>query len=70
MSRLMICSALSSLLALGAVAPAFAGDDSETALGGAMLMDETLGLRLLVSALAILGGIFCATALPHLLRRT
>ncbi|MCH5143708.1 DMT family transporter [Desulfovibrio sp. UIB00] len=40
-----------------------------TALGGAMLMDETLGLRLLVSALAILGGIFCATALPHLLRR-
>lgn len=40
-----------------------------TALGGAMLMNETLGLRLLVSALAILGGIFCATALPHLLRR-
>lgn len=40
-----------------------------TALGGALLMNETLGLRLLVSALAILGGIFCATALPHLLRR-
>lgn len=40
-----------------------------TALGGAWLMDETLGLRLLVSTLAILGGIFCATALPHLLRR-
>lgn len=38
-----------------------------TALGGAWLMDEALGLRLLVSALAILGGIFCATALPHLL---
>ncbi len=40
-----------------------------TALGGAMLMNEALGLRLLVSALAILGGIFCATALPHLMRR-
>ena len=40
-----------------------------TALGGAVLMNETLGLRLLVSTLAILGGIFCATALPHLLRR-
>ena len=40
-----------------------------TALGGAWLMGETLGLRLLVSTLAILGGIFCATALPHLLRR-
>ncbi|MDD3684450.1 MAG: EamA family transporter, partial [Desulfovibrio desulfuricans] len=34
-----------------------------TALGGAVLMNETLGLRLLVSTLAILGGIFCATAL-------
>ena len=40
-----------------------------TALGGAWLMNEALGLRLLVSTLAILGGIFCATALPHL-RRT
>ena len=39
-----------------------------TALGGAWLMGEALGLRLLVSTLAILGGIFCATALPHLLR--
>ena len=39
-----------------------------TALGGAWLMDESLGLRLLVSTLAILGGIFCATALPALLR--
>lgn len=39
-----------------------------TAVGGAWLMDEALGLRLLVSTLAILGGIFCATALPHLLR--
>ncbi|MTJ92214.1 MAG: DMT family transporter [Desulfovibrio sp.] len=39
-----------------------------TALGGAWLMGEALGLRLLVSSLAILGGIFCATALPHLLR--
>ena len=40
-----------------------------TALGGALIIDEALGLRLLVSAVAILGGIFCATALPHLLRR-
>lgn len=40
-----------------------------TALGGAVLMNEALGLRLLVSALAILGGIFCATALPQLLRK-
>lgn len=40
-----------------------------TALGGALLMNEALGLRLLVSAVAIMGGIFCATALPHLLRR-
>ena len=40
-----------------------------TALGGALLMDEALSLRLLVSAMAILGGIFCATALPSLLRR-
>ena len=39
-----------------------------TALGGVWFMGETLGLRLLVSTLAILGGIFCATALPHLLR--
>ena len=39
-----------------------------TAMGGAWLMHEALGLRLLVSTLAILGGIFCATALPHLLR--
>ena len=40
-----------------------------TAIGGNLLINEALGLRLLVSALAILGGIFCATALPHLLRR-
>ena len=40
-----------------------------TALGGALIIDEALGLRLLVSAVAILGGIFCATALPHLLRK-
>ena len=39
-----------------------------TAVGGAWLMHEALSLRLLVSTLAILGGIFCATALPHLLR--
>ena len=39
-----------------------------TAVGGALLMDEGLGLRLLVSALAILGGIFCATVLPQLRR--
>jgi len=40
-----------------------------TAVGGALLMGEALNLRLLVSALAILGGIFCATALPALRRR-
>ncbi len=40
-----------------------------TALGGAMIINEPLGLRLLVSATAIMGGIFCATALPHLLRK-
>ena len=40
-----------------------------TAVGGALLMDEGLSLRLLVSALAILGGIFCATVLPQLRRR-
>ena len=34
-----------------------------TATGGALLMGEALTLRLLVSALAIMGGIFCATAL-------
>lgn len=39
-----------------------------TAFGGAWIMDEALGLRLMVSCLAILGGIFCATALPGLLR--
>ena len=39
-----------------------------TAIGGACLMGEALSLRLLVSTLAILGGIFCATALPHMLR--
>ena len=39
-----------------------------TTLGGACLMGEALSLRLLVSTLAILGGIFCATALPHMSR--
>ena len=39
-----------------------------TSVGGAWLMGEALSLRLLVSTLAILGGIFCATALPPLLR--
>ena len=39
-----------------------------TAIGGACLMGEALSLRLLVSTLAILGGIFCATALPHMSR--
>ena len=39
-----------------------------TAVGGALLMGEALNLRLFVSALAILGGIFCATALPALRR--
>lgn len=33
-----------------------------------MAYGEALSLRLLVSTLAILGGIFCATALPPLLR--
>lgn len=40
-----------------------------TAVGGALLMGEALNLRLLVSALAILGGIFCATALPTMRTR-
>ena len=39
-----------------------------TALGGACLMSEALSLRLLVSTIAILAGIFCATSLPHMLR--
>ena len=40
-----------------------------TALGGALLMGEAITLRLGISAAAILGGIFCATALPSLRRR-
>ena len=39
-----------------------------TALGGACLMSEALSLRLLVSTITILAGIFCATSLPHMLR--
>lgn len=35
-----------------------------TALGGALWMGEAVTLRLCVSGAAILGGIFCATALP------
>ncbi|MBE6441629.1 MAG: DMT family transporter [Desulfovibrio desulfuricans] len=38
-----------------------------TAVGGALLLGEALTLRVLASGAAILGGIFCATALPHLL---
>ena len=37
-----------------------------TAFGGALFMDEAITLRLGISTAAILGGIFCATALPSL----
>ena len=40
-----------------------------TAFGGALFMGEAITLRLGISAAAILGGIFCATALTPLCRR-
>ena len=40
-----------------------------TAFGGALFMEEAITLRLGISAAAILGGIFCATALTPLCRR-